>query len=135
MTSADTYDDHATSLHDDLTGHPAILDTDVDTARRPYRVIADIDQLPIPAGVQDILTTHQATIEQVEGGTDGLLVTLRPTRVWRPAGQRTIRAHGGSIVCTLTREAVEASGLTEGVEVDLAARDDQVRITRRTGAE
>ena len=131
MTSATTYDEQAEALEQDLAEHPAILDSDKDTSRRPHRVIVDVDALPIPAGVQDILEQHQASIEQVEGGNGGILLTLRPTQPWKPAGQRTVRAHGGSIVCTLTREALEASGLDEAAEVDLEAREGQVRITRR----
>lgn len=93
--------------------------------------MADVEALPLPEGVKDILRQHDATIEQVEGGTTGVLLTLRPTQPWKPAGQRTVRAHGGSIVVTLSREALEASHLDEDAEVDLEAREGQVRITRR----
>ncbi|AGM11778.1 hypothetical protein M201_gp01 [Haloarcula californiae tailed virus 2] len=131
MTSADTYDGEAQDLQQDLAEHPAVNESHVNTSRRPHRVMADVEALPLPEGVRDILEQHHASIEQVEGGNGGLLLTLRPAKPWKPAGQRTIRAHGGSIVCTLTREALEASGLDEDVEVDIEAREDQVRITRR----
>lgn len=131
MTSADTYDGEAQDLEQDLADHPAVSDSHVNTSRRPHRVVADVDALPLPEGVRDILEQHQAGIEQVEGGNGGLILTLKPTQPWRPAGQRTVRAHGGSIVVTLSREALEASGLDEDAEVDLEAREDQVRITRR----
>ena len=131
MTSADTHDDEAQALEQDLADHPAVQDSHVNTSRRPHRVMADVEALPLPEGVRDILRQHEASIEQVEGGSGGLLLTLRPTQPWKPAGQRTVRAHGGSIVVTLSREALEASGLTEDAEVDLAARDGQVRIARR----
>lgn len=131
MTSVDTHDDEAEELAGDLQDHAAVMDSHVNTSRRPHRVLADVDALPLPEGVRDILEQHQASIEQVEGGNGGLLLTIAPSEQWRPAGQRTVRAHGGSIVCTLTREALEASGLDEDDEVNLEARDGQVRITRR----
>ena len=131
MTSALTHDDEAEALEQDLAEHASVQDSHVNTNRRPHRVVADVEALPLPGGVQDILEQHGAEIEQVEGGNGGLLLTIRPTAPWRPAGQRTVRAHGGSIVVTLSREALEASGLAEDTEVDLAARDGQVRIPRR----
>jgi len=133
MTSVETHDDEAEGLAQDLAGHSTVTDTHVNASRRPHRVMADVDRLPIPGGVQDILEQHQASIEQVEGGTDGILLTLCPTEPWQPAGQRTTRSHGGSIVCTLHPDAVAVSGLVDGVEVDLEAREGQVRITRRDG--
>jgi hypothetical protein len=90
-----------------------------------------VQGLPLPEGVRDIVAQHQARIEQVERDSTGLLLTLRPAKPWQPADQRTIRSHGGSIVCTLSPEAVEVSGLDDGVDVDLEAREGQVRITRR----
>lgn len=131
MTNADTYDAEAESLEQDLASHPAVADSHVNTNRRPHRVVADVEAIPIPAGVQDILEQHGASIEQVEGGNSGLLLTIKPTQPWKAAGQRTVRAHGGSIVVTLSREALEASELREDDEVDLDARSGQVRITRR----
>lgn len=131
MTSVETHDDEAEGLAQDLAAHPAVTDPHVNASRRPHRVLAGVDHLPIPRGVQDILEQHQASIEQVEGGTEGIVLTLRPTEPWQPAGQRTTRSHGGSIVCTLHPDAVAISGLVDGVEVDLEARDGQVRITRR----
>jgi len=131
MTSASTYDGQAEALEQDLVEHPVVLDSDTITSRRPHRVIVDVDAVPIPAGVQDILEQHQARIEQVEGGNGGLLLTLRPTEPWKPAGKRKLRRHGGSVVCTLTPEALDASGLGGYDEVNLEAREGQVRITRR----
>ena len=131
MTSATTHDEQAEVLEQDLAEHPAVLDSDKDTSRRPHRVIVDVDALPIPAGVQDILEQHQASIEQVEGGNGGILLTLRPTQPWKPAGQRQVRSHGSSIVLTFTREALDVCELQDGDEVNLEARDGQLRITRR----
>lgn len=131
MTSVQTYDGEAEALERDLAEHPAVTESHVNSNRRPHRVVVDLEAIPIPEGVQDILGQHEASIEQVEGGKSGLLLTLTPTERWMPAGQRKVRAHGGSIVVTLSREAIEASGLGEDAEVDLEAREDQVRITRR----
>jgi len=133
MRQAPVCEAEAQGLREDLADHPATLDTHVNSSRRPHRVIVDVDTLPIPGGVQDILEQHQASIEQVEGGTGGVLLTLRPMRPWQAAGRRTIRSHGGSIVCTLHPDALAASGFTDGVDVDLEAREGQVRLTRRHG--
>jgi hypothetical protein len=131
MTSANTHDGEAEDLAKDLATHPSVNESHVDTSRRPHRVTASVQGLPLPEGVRDILAQHQATTEQVERDSNALLLTLRPAEKWQPAGQRTIRSHGGSIVCTLHPEAVEVSGLGDGVDVDLEAREGQVRIIRR----
>jgi len=131
MTSANTHHGEAEDLEKDLATHPSVNESNVNTTRRPHRVMASVDELSLPDGVRDIVAQHQARIEQVERNSTGLLLTLRPAKPWQPAGQRTIRSHGGSIVCTLHPEAVEVSGLDDGVAVDLEAREGQVRITRR----
>lgn len=133
MTSAITLDEQASDLRADLEAHPTVADAEVQTDRRPHQVRVGLPEASerVPEGVQDILEQHQATIADVEQGTAAWYLHVRPSAAWRPAGQRTIRAHGGSIVCTLTREALEASGLGEDDEVDLEAREGQVRISRR----
>lgn len=134
MTSVLTLDEAAQYLRGDLEGHPTVEQTHVEDDRRPHRVVVHLppEARDVPAGVEDIIEQHQATIEGVRHGEDGhWSIVLAPHVDWKPAGQRTVRAHGGSIVVTLTREALEASGLAEDTEVDLEARDGQVRFTRR----
>lgn len=133
MTSVLTLEEQASDLRDDLEAHPTVTGTSIDTDRRPHRVRMRLaaEAAEVPEGVQDILEQHAATIEQVEALDGNPLFHLRPAEAWKPAGQRTIRAHGGSIVVTLTREALELSGLAEDDVVDLEARQEQVRIARR----
>jgi len=135
MTGAVTYDGEAESLEGDLAQHEQVDSIETLRDRRPHRLKVGFDQAEksgIPEGVQDLLAQHQATIEDVGGvGTARWHVLVRPAQPWRRAGQRTIRAHGSSIVCTLTRQALEVSGLGEDTDVNVEAREDEVRITRR----
>jgi len=137
MTRSVTLHGEAEALRDDLAQHDDVENVQVNSDRRPHRVDVVLASDAVPEGVRDIVADHQATIEDpfvvyddsLEGDLLGLV--LRPSQAWRPAGQRALRAHGGSIVCTLTRESLEASGLGKNTEVDLVAREDEVRITRR----
>lgn len=129
--SAPEYDTEAKQLLRDLEGHDAVRDTDLDTDRRPHQLAVYITDGCIPDGVRDILDAHQAKVEDVKAASDLLTLKVIPGRMWKPAGQRVVRSHGGSMVCTLTREALDVSGLGEDDAVDLEARDGQVRISRR----
>lgn len=134
MTSVLTHEGVAEALAQDLAALEDVADTCIDTERRPHRVVARLasHQERLPEGVRDILSITGSRLEDVENLSGGQPVLhIEPAQPWRPAGQRTVRAHGGSIVVTLTREALEASGLAEDDEVDLEARSGQVRITRR----
>lgn len=131
MTQAPTYEAAAEELHNDLASHPTVEGSSIQDDRRPHLVRFTLAGQVIPDGVHDILDEHGATLDDVEYHGGGLLLHARPQPQWRPAGQRTIRAHGGSIVCTLSREALEASGLAEDEDVDLEAREGEVHIERR----
>jgi len=100
---------------------------DVDEERFPPRVTVSLSQGAIPPGVRDLLDHYQASIEDAQAATDGLVLTVTVPEPWKDAGTRTIREHGNSLVLTLPREALDAASLGEE-QVDLHARAGEVHV-------
>lgn len=69
-----------------------------------------------------------ASVEVAPSG--GLSFKLRTPELFRPAGQRPVRAHGSSLVVTLTREVLDLSTFDEGDTLDLSAREGAILLTR-----
>jgi antitoxin component of MazEF toxin-antitoxin module len=123
--------EEASRLASALAENEQVTSVTVQEGRYPHRVRAYCKHAPpLPDGLVD-LTGDAASIEAIRTQDLGAEITLVPLPTYKPAGQRTVREHGASVVVTLTRQSLQVSGLTPDEEVDVEAREGEVRISRR----
>lgn len=132
MATATHREENVTTFVEDATGRSYVKDTAVLGERYPPRAVLKISRDAIPAGVHDLIDHYDAQIVDVEAEAHGLTLVVTVPEAWKDAGNRTVREHGNSLVLTLSREALDASGI--GLEkVDLHARHGEVHITKHDG--
>lgn len=103
---------------------------EIDEARTPPRIGVTLDGMNTTPGVRDLLEKHNADVEYVDGGGDGLYLEFTALAPFRPCGSNAMRIHGqGSHVLTFTRESIELSGFDTGDDLQLYARPGEIRLT------
>jgi len=104
------------------------------TSRYPGRVSIEIEGWKVLDGIRDLVREFNADIVDVEAGPDSLTLYVEVRESWKDGGVRSARKGGGSIVLTLPREALEASGLDTG-QMALHGRTNEIHITSHSSPE
>jgi len=120
-------------LKSELSALDDVASVAVEADRTPTRLAVVLDVANVTEAVEDLLDRYRVRVE-----SDSLAVTADGTlsfdvsapEGFKSADSREIRTHGTSIVVTLTREALDLSGLGEGVKVNERARDGAILLTR-----
>lgn len=105
-----------------------VQDVDLIAGRYPARLRVRIHGWETSAGFEDLRDRYGGEIVAAEADTDSLILTVEVREKWKMGGVRSARKEGGSVVLTLPREALEASGLDTG-QMALSAREDEIHIT------
>lgn len=116
------------SLRGKLADSSAVANVDLRTDRYPERLSVDLATKSIPTGVHDLIDEFDAEIDDARVVDSGLHLTVMVRASFSYEATFPIRKHGNSYVLTLHRDALETSGFEYGDDIDILARNNEIRL-------
>jgi len=116
--------------HDELVRLDAVTDVRIHEDRRPIRLSVTLADGRIPAAVHDRLDEYGGIIEDASITDGQLSLTIYLEGAWHAKETNPIRPHGGSLVVTLPREALDDAEIGNGDDVTISSRYGELLLRR-----